>query len=151
MWNETPENFTPNDAGGIVFKISSASLDAPLVVDGLGKVAVSFDDAKFTTTKVASGMTAVNKMRTKLGKAEIDVMDSSSSMGVLSALANREEPIGWTFTDPVSPELNASCGYAFIEKHSDINRDEETNTTTWTIICPVLKAITGGFVVVVES
>jgi len=151
MWNESPENFQPNDAGGVVFKISSANLDAPLVVDGLNKVTISFDDAKFSTSKAASGMTTVNKMRTKVGKAEIEVMDSSTSMDTLSTLADLEEAISFTFTDPVTPNLNSSCAYCFLEKHADIARNEETNMSTWTLVCPVLKTKTGGFTIVVES
>ena len=151
MWNETPENFQPNDADGVTLTITSANLDTPHVVDGLNKVSVMFDDAKITKTRVASGMTSFNKIRTSAGKLEFEVSDASSSMGTLSTLANLEEPVSFAFTDPTTPDLNASCGFCFFEKHSDIVRSEETNMTTWVLECALLKAITGGFTVVVTS
>ena len=151
MWNEAPENFQPNDAGGIVLKISSKHIDAPLVVDGLNKVTVTPDGPKISKSKVASGMTTFNKLRVTGGKIEFEVSDSSTSMGVLSTLANLEEPVSFTFTDPVSPDLNASCGYCFFEKHADIVRNEETNNSVWVIECAVLKAKTGGFTIIVEQ
>lgn len=149
MWNDTPENFQPNDAGGITLTITSSELDSPLVVDGLNRVSAIFDDPKITKTKVASGMTTFNRRRTTGGKLEFEVSDSSTSMGVLSTLASLEGAVAFTFTDPVTPDLNASCSYCFFEKHPDIVRSEETNMTVWTLECAVLKAKTGGFTIVV--
>jgi hypothetical protein len=151
MWNETPEDFTPNDAGGISLVISSADLDAALVVDGLDKVTAQHDDAKYTLSKVASGLTNVNKIRTTSGKLMFDVSDASTSMGPLSTLAEAGSQLSFAFTDPVSPELNCSSGYCFLEKHPDVVRSAETNVTTFTLICPILKARTGGFSIVVAS
>ena len=151
MWNEAPENFQPNDAGGIVLTITSANLDAPLVVDGLNRVSAIPDDPKITKTKVASGMTNFNKMRTTGGRLEFEVGDSSPSMGTLSTLMNLEEAVAFTFTDPTTPELNTSCNYCFFEKHPDIVRTEETNMTVWVLECTVLKCITGGFSIVVTE
>lgn len=147
MWNDAPENFQPNDAGGITLTITSSDLDGPLTVDGLNRVSVIFDDAKVTKTRVASGMTTFNRIRTKQGRLEFEVSDSSTSMGTLSTLADLENPVAFTFTDPVSPELNASCSYCFFEKHQDIVRSEETNMTVWVLECAVLKAKTGGFTI----
>jgi len=147
MWNDAPENFQPNDAGGITLTITSSDLDGPLTVDGLNRVSVIFDDAKITKTRVASGMTTFNKIRTKQGRLEFEVSDSSTSMGTLSTLADLENPVAFTFTDPVSPELNASCSYCFFEKHQDIVRSEETNMTVWVLECAVLSAKTGGFTI----
>src|SRR4030042_1842529 len=73
MWNDAPENFQPNDAGGITLTITSSDLDAPLVVDGLNRVSAIFDDPKITKTKVASGMTTFNKMRTTGGQLEFEM------------------------------------------------------------------------------
>ena len=149
MWNDAPENFQPNDAGGITLTITSSDLDAPLVVDGLNRVSAIFDDPKITKTKVASGMTTFNKMRTTGGKLEFEVSDSSSSMGTLSVLADLGNAVTFAFTDPVTPELNASCAYCFFEKHPDVVRTAETNMTVWTLECAVLKAKTGGFTIIV--
>ena len=151
MWNEAPENFQPNDAGGLALKISSSELDSPLMVDGLNRVSVIFDDEKVSKTKVASGMTTFNKMRTTGGRLEFEVSDSSTSMGTLSTLMALEKPVSFTFTDPVSPDLKASCSYCFFQKHPDIVRSEETNMTVWILECAVLKAKTGGFTIVVEE
>lgn len=147
MWNEAPENFQPNDAGGIVLTITSANLDAPLVVDGLNRVSAIPDDPKITKTKVASGMTSFNRMRTTGGRFEFEVSDASSSMGTLSTLMNLEEAVAFTCTDPTTPDLNASCNYCFFEKHPDIVRTEETNMSVWVLECNVLKLKTGGFTI----
>jgi hypothetical protein len=151
MWNEAPENFQPNDAGGVTLTITSPNLDAPLVVDGLNRVSAIPDDPKVTKSKVASGLTNFNKMRTTGGKLEFEVSDASTSMGTLSTLMNLEEPVAFTFTDPVTPELNASSNYCYFEKHPDIVRTEETNMSVWVLECTVLKAKTGGFSIVVTE
>lgn len=151
MWNESPEDFAPNDAGGISFVVNSSLLDAALVVDGLDKVTAQFDDAKFTLSKVASGLTNVNRIRTSSGKLMIDVSDASTSMGPLSILADGTSACSVAFTDPVSPELNCSSSYCFLEKHPDVVRSGETNVTSFTFVCPVLKARTGGFSIVVAE
>ena len=151
MWNDAPENFTPNDAGGISFVVNSSLLEAALVVDGLDKVTAQHDDAKVSLSKVSSGLTNVNRIRTTSGKVMIDVSDASTSMGTLSTLAEAGSQCSITYTDPVTPELNCSSGYCFIEKHPDVVRSGETNVTTFTFICPVLKARTGGFSIVVAA
>jgi hypothetical protein len=149
MWNNAPENFMPNDAGGISLVITSPLMDAALSVDGLDKVTGSHDDTKVTLSKVASGLTNVNRIRTSSGKLTFDVSDASSSMGVLSTLSDAGAQCSFKFTDPVSPELNTSCGYCFFEKHPDVVRSGETNNSSFILICPVLKMRTGGFSVVV--
>jgi len=149
MWNDAPENFVPNDAGGISLVITSALLDAALVVDGLDKVTAQHDDAKFSLSKVASGLTNLNKIRTTSGKLVFDVSNASTSMGALSTLAEAGAVCAFTFTDPVSPDLNCSSGYCVLEKHPDIVRGKETENSTFTFVCPVLKARTGGFSIVV--
>ena len=119
MWNDAPENFQPNDAGGISLVVTSSLLDASLVVDGIDKVTAQHDDAKVTLSKVSSGLTNVNKIRTTSGKIMVDVSDASTSMGTLSTLAEAEAQCAVTFTDPVSPDLNCSSAYCFLEKHPD--------------------------------
>ena len=145
MWNDSPDNFNPNDAGGITLTITSSDLDAPLVVDGLEKVEVAFADDDFTTSKVASGMTVVNRIRTTEGTLTFEVSDASPSMSVLSTLCDLKKAIAFSFTDDVTPDLNASCGYCFIKKLPTIGRGKETNNSTFEVLCPVLKAKTGGF------
>jgi hypothetical protein len=151
MWNDKPEDFTPNDAGGISLVISSPLLDAALVVDGLDKVTAQPDDAGFTLSKVASGLTNVNNIRTTSGKLMFDVSNASTSMGTLSTLVAAKAQCSFAFTDPVSPELNCSSGYCFFEKHPDVVRSAETNVSTFTFICPILKVKTGGFSIVVAE
>jgi hypothetical protein len=151
MWNDAPDNFQPNDAGGLTFTITSANLDGPLVVDGLNKVEVEPDDDKFTLSKVDSGMTTANRIRTTSGTARIEVADSSPSMSLLSQLANLSDPVAFVFTDPVTPELNSSCSYCFFKKHPMVARSAETNVTTFELVCPVLKTKTGGFSIIVTE
>jgi len=151
MWNDAPDNFQPNDAGGISLVITSADLDAALTVDGLNKVSAIPDDAKFTLTKVDSGMTTANKIRTTSGKLVFEVSDSSPSMSTLSILANLGNAIAFAYTDPVTPELNCSSDYCFFEKHSEVVRSAETNTSTFTVVCPVMKVKTGGFTIVTAA
>lgn len=149
MWNEAPDNFQPNDAGGITLAITSENLDALLVVDGLNKVACEPDDDKFSLSKVDSGMTTVNRIRTTSGTLSFEVADSSPSMTLLSQLANLPDPVAFVFTDPVTPELNCSSGYCFFKKHPGVARSAETNVTAFELVCPVLKTATGGFSIVV--
>lgn len=150
MYNEAPENFQPNDAGGISLVITSKNLETPLSVDGLNRVSAIPDGPKVSKSRVASGLISFNRIRNKGGKLEFEISDASTSMGVLSTLMDLEQPVAFKFTDPVSPELNVSCGYCFFEKHPDVVRSEETNNTVWTLECAVLKLKTGGFTVVVE-
>ena len=151
MWNDAPQHFQPNDAGGISLTITSTNLDGPLVVDGLNKVECEPDDDKFTLSKVDSGMTTVNKIRTTSGTLRFEVADSSPSMSTLSQLANLSDPVAFVFTDPVTPELNSSGAYCFFKKHPMIARSAETNVTQFELITDVLKTKTGGFSVVVTS
>jgi hypothetical protein len=151
MWNDAPDNFQPNDAGGVTLTITSANLDSPLVVDGLNKVEAEPDDDKVTLSKVDSGMTTVNRIRTTSGTLRFEVSDSSPSMTLLSQLANLPDPIAFAFTDPVTPDLNASSSYGFFKKHPMISRTAETNVTTFEVTCPVLKCKTGGFSIVVTE
>lgn len=151
MWNEVPENFVPNDFGGVTVTITSGDLDAPLVIDGLNKISVIPDDPEYTLTKADSGMTTVNRIRTTSGKFVIELSDASTSMGSLSTLARLKKPVGITVTDPVTPDLNASSNYAFFEKHSDIVRSAETNMSEFTLIAPIAKMATGGFTIVTAS
>jgi hypothetical protein len=151
MWNDTPDNFQPNDMGGVSLVITSAELDGPLTVDGLNKVEAEPDDDKFTMTRVESGMTTVNKIRTTSGTFRFEVSDSSPSMSTLSTLANLGGPVTVAYTDPVTPELNCSVSFGYFKKHPMVARSAETNITTFEVIAPVMKCVTGGFSVVVTS
>jgi hypothetical protein len=151
MWNEAPDNFQPNDMGGVTLTITSANLDGPLVVDGLNKVECEPDDDKVTLSKVDSGLTTVNRIRTTSGTLRFEVADSSPSMASLSDLANLSDPVTFAYTDPVTPDLNCSSSYAFFKKHPMVARSAETNVSTFELVCPVLKTKTGGFSVVVTD
>ena len=151
MWNDAPDNFQPNDAGGVTLTITSSELDSPLVVDGLNKVEAEPDDDRFTLSKVDSGMTTVNRIRTTSGTFRFEVSDASPSMDTLSELANLSTPVAVAYTDPVTPSLNCSCAYGFFKKHPMVARSAETNVTQFEIISPVLKCKTGGFSVVVTD
>jgi hypothetical protein len=150
MYNETPSSYEPNDMGGATFTILSDDRD-PLVVDGLNRVTAAFTDDDFTLTRAGSGMTAVNRIRSSNGTVEIEVLDSSESMDILSEMANDKKPLSFTFTDPITPKLNCSSSYCFVTKHPDIVRQDETQMSVFSFLCPVLTAKTGGFTVKIVS
>lgn len=144
---EEPVNFQPHNLNSTVVTISGPSIDT-FTLTGIHTIVADRTDARFTSQMSNSGMTCPVHNPSRMGTITIGLFEPSPQTKQLSDIANGDEYVTISIKDSNAPDMNASCGFAYLSKHVPISRSNEIATPEWVFECPYLNVKSGGYAVI---